>query len=148
MGVRHAGQRLVGVAVSKATTQTISTGGGGTACQFDTELTDTDAFHDNSTNNTRLTVPVGMSGTYVIVGQGGWDSSATGKRVLDLRVSGSNYIQTAQFDASADAPDPTFQVVGLYPLVAGDYVELMAFQNSGTDRAITATLRMCRMPWS
>jgi hypothetical protein len=36
-----------------------------TAINFNSERFDTDAFHDNSTNNTRLTIPSGKGGKYV-----------------------------------------------------------------------------------
>lgn len=136
-GSRH------GAAVNKAS-QTIGTGSTAVVT-FDTEDDDTDAYHDGGTP-TRLTVPTGLGGVYVIVGQGAYSSDTIGKRVLDLRVNGSTFINTNSIDPDGGLLDPTFQVVGLWPLAAGDYVELTTFQNSGGNLTLSAAmLRMYRI---
>ena len=40
----------------------------GTILNFDSEVFDTDAFHSTSTNNSRITVPSGKAGKYLITG--------------------------------------------------------------------------------
>ena len=60
-----AGAALVGCRLAKSTTQSIANNTD-TALTFDTESWDTDAFHDNSVNNTRITIPSGKDGKYVV----------------------------------------------------------------------------------
>jgi hypothetical protein len=50
-----------GALVHKSTDQTSISSGVWTASAFDVELYDTDNFHDNSTNNSRFTIPAGVS---------------------------------------------------------------------------------------
>jgi len=56
---------FAGVSVFKSADQSIASGSF-TAATFDSENWDTDAFHDNVTNNSRLTVPSGKAGRYHI----------------------------------------------------------------------------------
>lgn len=53
-----------GVVVKRTTTFATTTSHSVVA--WDAEDTDTNAFHDNVTNNTRLTVPAGMGGLYLV----------------------------------------------------------------------------------
>jgi hypothetical protein len=58
--------RFMGARVRKATDQTAANyTGGSVAVAWDTEDFDTDAFHDNVTNNSRLTPPSGRGINYV-----------------------------------------------------------------------------------
>lgn len=50
-----------GALVKKSTNQTTANYSAGVAVAWDAEAYDTDTIHDNSTNNTRLTVPSGVS---------------------------------------------------------------------------------------
>lgn len=102
-----------------------------TAVAFDTEVYDTDAFHDTSTNNSRLTVPGGMAGFYRITGGVEWAFNATGVRQASIRLNGSTFLAVSA-NAPVPVTDPTRQVVTTeYQLVATDYVELVVFQRSG-----------------
>lgn len=132
--VRH------GCDLSKAAVQSISDSTT-TALQFDTETEDTDGYHDNSTQNTRVTIPSGLGGMYAIVAQVDWGSSSTGKRVLDVRVNGTTFINSSSITPSAADATPNHEVMALCPLVAGDYVEITSFQNSGGSRNATAKAR-------
>lgn len=61
-----AGGTLVGcTALANGVTQSL-TSGSTTIINYTTELFDTDAFHDNSTNNSRLTIPTGKTGKYLV----------------------------------------------------------------------------------
>jgi hypothetical protein len=56
---------FVGCSVYKSGGQTLTTAVT-TALTFDNEDWDTDGFHDNSTNNSRFTIPTGKGGKYLI----------------------------------------------------------------------------------
>lgn len=102
-----------------------------TAIAFASETADTSGFHDNVTNNSRLTIPAGMGGWYAITAQVAWTANATGARVLSIRKNGSSYLSDSGSTAPAGA-DPTKTTVMVRALLAaGDYVEIMGRQSSG-----------------
>jgi hypothetical protein len=106
-----------------------------TLITFDSESYDTDAFHSTSTNTSRLTVPTGLGGKYLVQAQLSWDVSATGYRALRLYKNG-----TAYKEATPQVPSATVYVGASFTfnldLVAGDYLELYAFQNSGSSKPV------------
>lgn len=101
-----------------------------TSLAFNSERSDTDAFHDPSTNNSRLTVPTGLGGTYLITGHVQFGSNTTGLRAIYILLNGTTVI--ADHEMITNASDPRrFSIATAYPLVQGDYVELGVYQNSG-----------------
>jgi hypothetical protein len=103
-----------------------------TEIAFNAEDFDSDGFHDNATNNTRLTVPTGMGGYYHISGQVYWDNAdVDGVRLVYVLVNGS---ASAKAQASDDAPSTDFiqHFSCTLKLEAGDYVEIRVYQNSGS----------------
>lgn len=98
-----------------------------TPVQFDGESYDTDAFHDNVVNKTRFTAPV--DGYYLMVANVTFAANATGTRQLFFMVNGTTVISNAVFPANTASV--IYNTHAIYPLVAGDYVELIASQNSG-----------------
>jgi hypothetical protein len=103
-----------------------------TAIPFNSENFDTDGFHDNSTNNTRITIPTGKGGKYAInfmaVSQ-----NMTGKLVTRLYKNGgaNGKITVVQ---TTDDSSYNFQTVETF--VAGDYFELFINQNSGSTKGL------------
>src|SRR5439155_3809942 len=101
-----------------------------TAATFDTERSDTGGFHSTVTNTSRLTVPTGADGRYVISGAVEWAASALGTlRRLSIRLNGSTYIAKDEITSIINAALPQ-NVSTVYDLVATDYVELVAFQDT------------------
>lgn len=109
-----------------------------TAVALNAERIDTSTFHDNTTNNTRLTIPA--VGDYIFIGSASFDANGTGMRGLGIRLNGTTYVGIpVQVGAIA-----TFGVnlvvvshVRTYTAIT-DYVELMAFQDSGAALNILA----------
>lgn len=100
-----------------------------TTLAFNTESYDTNAYHDNSTNNSRLTIPSGKGGYYLITAIVQWDVNATGRRELYIAKNGT-LISGAEVTASAAAyPKPNFSMP--FALAVGDYVEVKLYQSSG-----------------
>ena len=114
-----------------STTQTVIT--------FDTEVFDTDSFHDNSTNNSRLTIPTGMSGKYLVTVKADFAANATGQRVVYHLVDGTlvNFAAIAPPQSGGGGAGVTLSAV--YQLNAGQYVEMAVYQDSGSTLAITGT---------
>lgn len=98
-----------------------------TALTFDSERKDTDSYHDTVTNSSRLTVPSGQGGTYIITGHVLWDANATGVREIDIRLNGTTFIARERDAANTNH---TQSVSAVYDLSATDYVELMVYQTS------------------
>lgn len=108
-----------------------------TAIAFAAEVNDTNGFHDNTTNNTRVTVPSGQAGYYRLTGGGEWDTNTTNERILVFRLNGGTEYGWIRANVGANNGGFSQQVVAppIYLAVA-DYIELYAYQTSGTTRTI------------
>jgi hypothetical protein len=123
------GSTFVGAHVYHSANQTISNTTD-TYLAFNSERFDTDAFHDTSTNNSRLTIPTGLGGKYVI-SCNVRAPSASGLFQLTIKKNGTTSIAVA-----------TIPFVGGYTLFgaltstvvslsAGDYVQAQVYQETG-----------------
>lgn len=93
---------------------------------------DTDGYHDNVTNNTRVTIPTGKAGKYAIIGFGGWDANQGGSfRHMRLYKNGTAVKLTTVKPADSY---PTIWMNSVLNLAVGDYVELYVYQDSGGTR--------------
>lgn len=98
---------------------------------FTAEYYDTDAFHDNSTNNARITIPAGKAGKYLFTSSVVWSNNGTGERQMSLRKNGS---QLGWESIESDAVAASYSVTNgarVLDLAVGDYVTLTVTQNSG-----------------
>lgn len=120
---------FVGASVYKSTTQAI-TNNTATAITFDLENFDTDAFHSNVTNNSRLTIPVGKAGKYLVTGVAAFASNSTGIRRWIFYKNGSAAMNIGNVSA-ASAGDTRLNGAWLVDLAEGDYVEFFCIQTSG-----------------
>ena len=108
-----------------------------TAVSFDgTDILDTNAFHNPSSNNTRMTIPTGYDGKYLVQAQIQFASSTVGGREVQIYKNGSTILQYFTNEAEGSL---NMSVSGTYPLVAGDYVEIRAYQSSGGNLDIWAS---------
>jgi hypothetical protein len=107
-----------------------TTTGAGVIVPFDTERFDTNGYHDNSTNNSRLTVPSGKEGKYWISFAASWAANTNGDRAVSIRKNGSTYLCTANIRASTASSGTTAYAQTILDLAVGDYVEMDAFQGS------------------
>lgn len=100
-----------------------------TTISWDSENFDTDGFHDNVTNNSRITIPSGKAGKYLFTSIINWNSNATGYREVRFTKNG-----TAQSYANI-AATPTGEagtvITQILNLAVADYVEIKAEQSSG-----------------
>lgn len=101
-----------------------------TALPWDAESWDTTTLHDNSTNNTRITIPSGHGGKYLFTGRVAFDANGAGIREIKLVHNGAaifNFATSAAFAAHY----LVLQIAAIYTFSAGDYAELYAYQSSG-----------------
>jgi hypothetical protein len=113
-----------------------------TTIQFNAEDFDTDSFHDNSTNNTRVTIPSGKGGKYLFVGTAYGDTGnidKLGKWYTYLRKNGAGSINTTyiEFGGSASGYE-TWSIYSILDLVAGDYIEWRVLQSTGVSANLDA----------
>ena len=100
-----------------------------TALNLTSEWWDTDSFHDTVTNNTRMTIPTGLGGRYLLYGYFLFTAGGTGTRYGAFFKNGSqNYVHPCVVSGS---DGPFCQLTTTLDLVAGDYIELRAYQASG-----------------
>ena len=98
---------------------------------FNSERYDNDAIHDTVTNNSRLTCKT--AGVYSIAGHVFFAGNGTGQRGLQIRVTGTtNAVIASDMRPNTSAGIGTqVSVATQYELAVNDYVELLAYQDSG-----------------
>jgi hypothetical protein len=119
---------FVGALVTKSTGQSLTSGTAATLT-WNLESFDTNGFHDNTTNNSRLTVPTGYGGKYywtVTVGFG--QAAATGNKTVVIRKNGTDFFY---FEYAPAAEVDFTNTSGVISMSAGDYLEVRARQTSG-----------------
>lgn len=97
------------------------------------EVYDTDAFHDNSTNNSRLTVPSGVSLVRVSASLATTTNLGAGDQiVITMLKNGSAVVGCFAKDTlSASRPGRLCAVSGILAVSPGDYFEVQVFQSGG-----------------
>lgn len=136
------GSTYVGAGVSKTTNQNI-TNVTWTACTFHSEDWDTNGFHDNSTNTSRLTVPSGKAGKYQITAQLYFADNAIYGAILAIYKNGSSIYGAGQdYIGKVSASQEFFFGSMTVDAAVGDYYELYVFHNSSGNGVIdTARLQ-------
>jgi hypothetical protein len=92
------------------------------ALAYDAERFDTDGFHSNTTNNSRITIPTGLGGYYSIRTNTRFDLSSVGTRQGAIYVNGSVVADNPEYAPSAASYVEGIATVILY-LNAGDYIQ-------------------------
>lgn len=107
-----------------------------TAITLNSETRDDSDFHSTVSNTSRLTVPDGESGWYVIAAHAIFDNSGGGtRRQLNVRLNGTTYVARCTFDYVA-AYNCFMALTTIHYLsdngaAANDYAEMMVYQDSG-----------------
>ncbi len=103
-----------------------------TAVNFDTEVYDTDTIHDTSTNNTRFTIPTGITRVRLSANIR-FTANDTEQRGARFQLNGSDFIgQAEQLVHHPDSTNASMQNIssGVIDCVATNYFELEVYQNS------------------
>lgn len=129
-GLKWATPSYVGVKCFKSAVQSIPNATW-TTLTFDSESFDTDAFHDNTTNNSRITIPTGKAGKYLVNWQAVWVANNTGSRNTRLLKNGTTAAY-GSWTSTASATDSTIHSNStVLDLAVGDYLEIQIGQASG-----------------
>lgn len=102
-----------------------------TTVAFDNEEYDTNGFHDNSTNNSRITIPSGKDGYYHFQAFASWATNSTNQRAMRFSVSDGRLYNNYGGAASGPTYGTSAYISTTFYCDAGDYVELKVLQNSG-----------------
>jgi len=137
-------QGFIGCRVYNSGNQSISNSTD-TAITFDTESFDTDSMHSTSSNTSRITFTT--AGTYAIGGVVQFDTSATGRRILNARLNGGSTLIVVG-EQTAGSSFPAVEVETIYAFAATDYIELIAFQTSGGSLNSVATTPKAPQFWA
>jgi hypothetical protein len=121
----------VGCSLTKSVAQSIATGTE-TAVTFDVENIDTDGFHSTSTNTNRITIPSGKAGKYLVTATICVDSSGN-QTQGGLRKNGTNI---GLWYASTTGAALMIIFSNVYDLAVGDYLDVFAWQGSGTNKNV------------
>jgi len=124
-----AGGTFSGCSLSKSAAQSVSNATW-TAISWNQENYDTDAFHDNSTNNTRITIPAGKGGKYLIASNLFNPSNSSGSRLIKFQKNGVDiyYGDWQRANSGHSTSTIASQVLNL---AVADYIEVNLFQDSG-----------------
>jgi hypothetical protein len=106
-----------------------------TTITFNTEDYDTSSFHDNVTNNSRITIPAGLGGIYSVV----WATASTSNShpFTHVRVN-KNWTEVSRSPWVAAAtwtpvvPSFTPRIATILKLAAWDYIELQVYNAFGS----------------
>jgi hypothetical protein len=119
----------VGCALTKNADQSIANNTN-TAITFDNETIDTDGFHSTSSNTSRITIPTGKGGKYLLTATLQFNSAGAsgGSRRLLIYKNGTSILHITSVPRDGFNSSSASFIVSA---VATDYFEVFGFQNSG-----------------
>lgn len=108
-----------------------------TVVDFGVEQFDSDGFHESVVNPSRLTIPAGLTGKYLVIAKLEFNTDGTGVRVLQLLKNGST-TGTARDEVAAPSGtrEALLSIQQILSLEEGDYIQVRVYQNSGNALAI------------
>jgi hypothetical protein len=104
-----------------------------TAVGLDAEDVDTANMHNLIAHNSRITIPRGGDGFYAVSGYVTLAFNPNGQRIACIYRNGGAILAMRTSDPSVHANPFTIDVTWTGNLAAGDYLELVVFQDSGVD---------------
>jgi hypothetical protein len=135
-------EMLYGADVTHSGTQTLTTAVEA-AVLWDTNTRDALGFHSTGSNTDRFTCPAGAGGTYLVEFYLNYAGNATGRRATTAYLNGST-AKAADVRASVVANTISVTLTLIIRLVATDYVNVKAFQDSGGNLTLTPVAAVIR----
>jgi hypothetical protein len=105
-----------------------------TTVEFDSTDYDTDEYHDDVTDNSRLTVPAGLAGHYLIWFNAAIATTSTGQDIATIWKNGTDVQAFGGTSSPPTAGASHVPSLAVRWLDEGDYIELRIYQNSGASR--------------
>lgn len=110
-----------------------------TVVTWNTDLYDTDAIHDTASVTSRFTVPTGMAGMWFVSYSIAFDPSGTGIRNTFLLTSAGARRYAEQTHDANGSSNQMNTGSAMIDMAAAEYVELWAFQDSGSTLSVCTT---------
>ena len=98
---------------------------------WESESYDMQSMHDSSVNPSRLTIPTGAGGKYVVTSSLSFQSAAGGNRGIRIQKNGVGEVRRVLTDDSGLSEFVSTQVADVLNVADGDYLEIAAWQSSG-----------------
>jgi hypothetical protein len=109
-----------------------------TAIAFTSEAYDTNSFHDNATNNSRITIPTGQGGKYLFTFSMHW-TTGSGTRDLQLYKNGSVTLTPSAAIVAQAGSEVALNGSYVLNLVANDYIEVYGYTAGGGNETTIAS---------
>jgi hypothetical protein len=103
---------------------------------FNNENFDSNGFHDNSTNNSRMTIPTGYAGKYLIYANLAHEGGGTSQRVVDILKNGSINTTTYSGQVATGGGIITCTINLMMDLAVGDYIQVQTSQGTGSTKVV------------
>ena len=127
---------FAGVQCRNAGTNTTISSATDTILTWSSENFDSDNYHSTSSNTSRITIPTGKAGKYLVNAAVYWESSPTADALaLRIRKNGAGQVQFNSLP-KPNANQVTVTTTVTLDLVVGDYLELVVYQNSGSNLTV------------
>lgn len=128
---------LVGVRCTSGSDQSVATSTD-VALTWSAEAYDSDGFHSTASNTSRVTIPSGMGGVYLVSAVVEWNDVVTADTTLSIRDDGGTVLARARSQNDGPSGHNRYQTLtATVVLAAADWVEAVVSHNLG----ITATVR-------
>jgi hypothetical protein len=101
---------------------------------FNNENFDSNSFHDNSVNNSRMTIPAGYGGKYQVFANLAYNGNTSGNRVVDILLNGS--IVATSYSGASTTNAITCTINLAMDLAVADYIQVQTSQDSGGSRTV------------
>lgn len=128
LGHMAAVNRTLATKASRSTAQSVANATDA-AIDFDSATYNDWGAWASGANAARITAPV--SGRYMVIGNAAFNANGTGFRRLGIEQNGSNTIAQIHSHSNAAGTATSLSVSAVTTLAVGDYVRLIARQNSG-----------------
>lgn len=101
-----------------------------TLVSWSSERFDTDGFHSTTTNTSRITIPAGLAGKYLVQAKLAWNTeNVTGRRGLTIYKNGTGVQNVAYAGTTYTGGDMSV----VLDLAVSDYIQVYVYQNSGSN---------------
>jgi hypothetical protein len=136
----------VGASVTKATNASI-VANVITDCNFNTTTYDSNGFFNSGLSNSRVTVPAGLGGIYLVTGYLTTSTTSAYYKNSIILVKSSGVIARNDASIGQNGIDVFMTTSAIVSLAAGDYVRLQGFCENfyGTNTFKTPTLSLIRL---
>jgi hypothetical protein len=113
-----------------------------TTLSWNAQLWDTDNYHSTSTNPSRMTIPAGLGGKYLLTGTLAYGGSAVGARFVSIRVNGASSFYISSSTNLGAVFNVSIPYAMTLALNAGDYLEISTYHDAGAALNVTAVSRV------